>query len=312
MTICVAALAADGQAIVCVADRSVSYGDDITGESDVTKIVSLGSGAVAMVSGAENEYERVLAKLGRNTNLGKSIPDTINYCEEKYKETRKELLATRILEPNLTDEARLRESASAPTANKYIRKLMEQVSRFELQCSIILCGFDEAGAPYILSLSSPGEVSDLSHLGYYAIGSGWQYATARMVWSEYSRKKRIDEVLWYTLDAKISAEINPFIGGEWDGFVLLSGKKPLEVPANTRLMLDRAWVQHDHSPYYDRKIDDDPWAPPPRDWKDQLRKFSDSILPPSTESATPYPPATTADPSPPMPSQESLAKSDES
>jgi len=41
MTICAAALAAKSRAIVCVADKAISYGDVVSWESDVTKIVPL-------------------------------------------------------------------------------------------------------------------------------------------------------------------------------------------------------------------------------------------------------------------------------
>jgi hypothetical protein len=104
LTICVGALAADGKAIVCVADKSVTYGDDISGEADASKIFQLPSGLVVMMSGDEPDCERYISKLSRNPDLGKSLPDLISYSETKYKETREELMAIRILMPNLIDK----------------------------------------------------------------------------------------------------------------------------------------------------------------------------------------------------------------
>ena len=279
MTICVGTFAADGHAIVCVADRSVTYGDDIMGESDATKIIQLPSGAIALVSGIEGEFERLIAKLARNRNLGKSLQDTIGYCEAQYLEVKRELRKIRLLEPNLTDEEKLREAASIPDANQYIKGLMSQVAVFDISSYILLCGFDESGKAFLLEIAPPGEVRDLSRLGYHAIGSGGQYAISRLVWSEYTRDKPIDEVLYHALDAKISAEINPFIGGEWDAVVVVAGNKLTEVPKGIKKILDRLWVKYDESPYYDRKSDDDPWELPPKDWKTQLYDFAEGILP---------------------------------
>ena len=41
MTVCVAALAADFNAVVCVADKALSYGEYIQWDSDSSKIVKI-------------------------------------------------------------------------------------------------------------------------------------------------------------------------------------------------------------------------------------------------------------------------------
>lgn len=277
MTVCVAAFADEAKAIVCVADRSVSYGDDITGESDASKIIKLPSGVVTLVSGGESEFERIVRKLLRNSNLGKSLPDTIAFAEKCYQDARDELISIRHLKPNLINDPEiLRVAAMSPSANRYVRELAQTVASFDMGCWILLCGFDEQGSGFILRLENPGQVTDLTRLGYHAIGSGSTYSIARLVWDEWGRDKPVDEVLYQVLDAKISAEVNPFISGSWDA-ALIFDKSFNEVPKKFRDMLDKAWVTYDRSPYW--KSTDDDWPEPPRNWKKQLRNFVTSISP---------------------------------
>lgn len=306
MTICVAAFAEDSKAIICIADRSVSYGDDITGESDAAKIIRLPSGVVALVSGGEAEFERVIRKLARNPKLGVSLLDTVTYAEKCYQEAREELIAIRYLKPNLIDDPKvLRDAAMAPEANKYVRELASTVASFDMGCWILLCGFDEQGTGFILRLENPGQAMDVTRVGYDAIGSGWIHAIARLVWNEWTRKKPVDEALFYTLDAKISAEVNPFISGEWDASIMFAGEHN-EVPKDIRGILDKAWVLYDRSPYWKREPDD--WDAPPRNWKKLLCEYAVNITP----KAQSDPQSPTVDPSRPPASLESPARSDES
>jgi 20S proteasome alpha/beta subunit len=276
MTICVGALADNAKAIVCVADKAISYGEYLTGESDSTKIIELPSGAVAMVSGDEDVYDRFLRALIRNSNLGKSIADTINYCERAYQEARNEVVRIRYLSVNLLSEKEFIAASTGPRINRHIEALAKQIADFKMNCSILLCGFDEAEKPYIVSVEDPGQAGDLSRLGYHAIGSGSEYAVARLVGSEWTREKPTDESLFHALDAKISAENSPYVGGSWDAAVILPGKVHA-VPKPLKETLDKAWVDHDRSPYYVREPDD--LEAPPSDWKQQVKHYVQSCTP---------------------------------
>lgn len=84
MTVCVAALASDMKAIVCVADKAISYGDGyIQWDADSGKITKLNpSGAVVMVSD-EGHAPRVLARLFERAGEigGKKRSETVALCE---------------------------------------------------------------------------------------------------------------------------------------------------------------------------------------------------------------------------------------
>jgi len=277
MTICVGALAAGGKSIVCVADKSVSYGDHVWGETDSTKIVELTSGSVAMVSGDEFVFDRFLRALNRNPKLGCSIPDTVRYCEDSYRSTRKELVSINYLDTNLLTEQHFTQATTGTKVNRHIERLAMEISKFKVDCSILLCGFDEHNQAYLIYVDEPGNAVDLARLGYHAIGSGYEYSIGRLVWSERTRNKGIEESLYHILDAKISAEINPYVGGDWDAVILVPGKVH-RVPDKIVALLDEVWSYYDRSPYYVREPDD---QDPPRNWKASVSKYVKGLSGPS-------------------------------
>lgn len=183
MTICVGALAAGGRSIVCVADKAVAYGDHVTGETDATKIIPLPSGAVAMVSGDEYVFDRVLRSLNQQADLGKNLVKTLGDCEAAYQSARRELVDITYLKTNLMTEAQFVTASTGLKINPYISNMAAQIAAFKMDCSILLCGFDDTKTPYIINIEDPGQAAEFSRLGYHAIGSGFEYAVARLVWS---------------------------------------------------------------------------------------------------------------------------------
>src|SRR6516165_11814743 len=76
LTICIAALADSGNAVVCVADKMLSFGDYSQWESDVTKIVRIPKTAemdtYALMAGGLGECEAVLNEIYGIGNLDDS------------------------------------------------------------------------------------------------------------------------------------------------------------------------------------------------------------------------------------------------
>src|SRR5581483_11404761 len=103
MTICVAALAAEGKAIICVSDKALTYGDYIQSESDISKILTLNpSGCVIMISGEEEGVSKVLAGLiVKAGEIGQDIAATLKICEEEYRDALNELIESHFLKPRL-------------------------------------------------------------------------------------------------------------------------------------------------------------------------------------------------------------------
>ncbi len=275
VTCCVGAFADKGNAIICIADKSVTYGEDISGEGLGSKIVKLPSGITVMISGRDGESERYISKLSKNVLLGKSLSDSLAYCEEQYHLTREELLNIYVLKPALMKTSSLHDASLLAQPNDFVKDVIREAKEFRLFCSLILCGFDEKGNSFIVNIDHPGVANDYSRVGFHAIGSGDSFALARLsCWSEIDRNSPIDQVLFAVLDAKISSETNPFVGGEWDA-VVITREKRIEVPKELISALDKAWVKHNRSPYW--KSSEDDLDDPPEDWKKRAADWVNSF-----------------------------------
>src|SRR5579862_6654919 len=164
MTVCIGVLAAETKAIVGVADRYITYSDDIAGDTDSSKILPLGeNGTHAMISGADSSIGRVLAKLVLHDDLGKNKEATQKYCEEAYKDAEREILELRYLGPFISSEE-YREALLKKRVNSVIKSISKKINKDRddnnseptFSCALVLCGFDENKKPYLLSLDSPG------------------------------------------------------------------------------------------------------------------------------------------------------------
>jgi Proteasome subunit len=284
MTICIGVLASDAKAIVCVADRYISFGQEILGETDSVKIVPVGEhGAHALISGSDDAISRVLAKLTLSEGLGRERQQAVKYCEGAYQEAEREILEMRFLRPFMVakdyEQALLKDRV-----NKVLKSIAGEIKKDRndsenptFSCGLILCGFDSNKEPYLLSLGPPGICTDATWTGFCATGSGSGYALQRLLSTEWKRKYPIDRALYETFDAKVQAENDMNVGYDWDAIVL-SAERCVVVPEDIKVMIDRAWIQENRSPY--EVFNKDEHKPlPPKDWKKKLEKYAESITP---------------------------------
>lgn len=284
MTICAAALAAKSKAIVCVADKALSYGDFITWESDSTKIVRLSHpGCVAMFSGEEEGTSRVLSALLARDNLGSTTSEIAKACESEYKTCVEELIALKLLNPRLLTREHYERAVSGRQSNSVIEGLSAEIKAFDIECEFLICGFDSNSKPFILYQSRPsGTVSDLTMTGFGAIGSGYNHTLARLLFLSHKREDGLDKVLYDICDSKFSAEMSPSVGVDWDGVIIYLDKngKPqiTAVDEDANALIESVWFHKMALSPYEKARGGDPDLPP-KNWKAKLKKYANGILP---------------------------------
>lgn len=285
MTVCIGVLAAESRAIVCVADRYITYTDQVSGDTDSSKILPLGeNGTHAMISGADDAISRALAKLVIHDDLGNDREETRKYCEDAYQAAEQEILEMKYLRPFLTTDEykqalqKKRVNSVIESIAEEIRKDREESNEPTFSCSLVLCGFDEKKKPYLLVLADPGTCTDYTLNGFCSTGSGSGYALQRLLSTEWKRKFPIDRALYEVFDAKIQAENDPGVGYSSD-VIVLTADKSVPMPEDTKTMLDRAWIKLNRSPYETFNPDED--VPlPPDDWMAKLKEFAETVIPP--------------------------------
>jgi 20S proteasome alpha/beta subunit len=272
MTICNAALADNSQAIVCIADKGISYGEGIQWDSDSSKIVRLGSrNIVVMIAGMDSHITRFLAPiLAIEDQLGKDIAETIKLCESEYKKAYDELIEINFLRPKLITKEDYLKGISGERVNVVFRSLVNEIAAFKVNCAFLLCGFDDKRKPFLISLAEPGTATNYALNGFHAIGTGSEKAISKLLYAEFKRTNSTDRIFYDCFDAKAFAEMDPTIGYEWDAKVV-TADRIFEIPTPTKKLVEQVWAKFNRSPFEKRESDD--LNPPPRDWPQQLNIF---------------------------------------
>src|SRR5205085_3815342 len=101
MTVCVAALASQSRAVVCVADKALSYENYIQWDSDSSKMLVLNpSGAVVLFAGGERDTSEMLSRiLAIEDKLGSDRTTTKVECQREAKEAIDEFVKRLYLSP---------------------------------------------------------------------------------------------------------------------------------------------------------------------------------------------------------------------
>jgi hypothetical protein len=273
MTICIAAIAADSKAIVCVSDKALSYGEYIQWDADSSKMLSLEDRAAVMFSGSEEGISKVLCNISScEAELGSNAATTSKLFEENYQSAMDEVIQARYLNPLLLKREEYIAAISGSSMNEYMRTVAEEIRQFNMNCNLLVCGFDSNGDPYILNIDHPGLAVEMTNIGFHAIGGGWDKAISRMLWSDYKRSSPIERVLYDAFDAKANAELAVGVGFKWDAAIILPNRMPLKVSEEIKDLIESVWDEYTRSPFekWNPKTD----APPlPKSWKAKLRKY---------------------------------------
>jgi hypothetical protein len=282
MTVCVSALASNEEAIVCIADKALSYGDHFQWDSDSIKMLPVNpSGSLIMFAGGERGTSKVLARiLARESEVGTTtVADTTKLLEAEYKAAKDELVEQLYLAPRLLKRSDYLDAVKGAAINPYIKSVAEEIDAFDMDCQLLVCGFDGEDKPFILDVMNPGVVTDMTTTGFHAIGSGWGEAVSHLLFTEHKRTHGVDRVLYDVFDAKANAELNANVGYEWDAQVIVAGiNKPVFIPRETQKLIERVWVKATRSPFEKRTKEDA--APPPSNWRDELSTFAVAVMKP--------------------------------
>ncbi len=281
MTVCIAALANESKTIVCCADKAMTYDDNVQWDSDCDKIIEINpSGTICMAAGDDESIFRVIRRLGTKPEFGATLEASIGACEAAYQEALQDEVEAVFLKPRMLSRADYITGITGGSINEYMLSLAKSIDDFEM-CDLILAGFTKDKEPYLLEVTETGQAEDCKNAGSTAIGSGAEKAISRLLWAETKRIHSIERVLWDVFDAKANAEMAVGVGYEWDAAIILPGRV-VRVEEKIKKLIERAWSQHNRSPF-DKHNPKEDLDLPPQNWRSQLHNWVNSI---STDSET--------------------------
>lgn len=282
MSVCIAAIAADGKAIVCIADRALTFaGATASTESDsgVTKIVDIpNTNWCAMFSGEDLTFpERVLGLVAEEVSKEKR-----NQCDRKKMESAvvrafecqwEKEIEDHVLKPKVLKIA----SFTADPKDQrlldtvYLNTLASEIAEYKHNCSMLFCGFDSTG-PHIFMASTPSQIVPCDWQGFQVIGAGEETARNHLIWSEYDKDDSLESVIYDVFNAKCATEVLQGVGYAWNWRILIAGRKPKPIRKQIDRMIDRAWAAINRSPYATNKVIQ------PRGWKKKLSDYASQLL----------------------------------
>ena len=280
MTVCIAALAERSRAIILVADKMSSLGEMVR-DTDVHKILPVGhSGWAAMTAGHGARCDAVVRSLSKavdqNPAIAESAESLGRQLEDAYRAMKESAEDREILAPHLLTRElwAKRGKDMLPLPEPVIRDIREEIFRFEINCDLIVCGFDRTGRTRranIVLISKSGIAENVTNEGFCAIGIGWETAAGRLFWQAFRRTDRLDRVLYETLDAKAHAELMAHVGYGWDATVLLPGRM-LAVPGGIKTTINDLFDASTESPF-DRQP-----KQPPKGWQKKLAGYRKRVM----------------------------------
>jgi hypothetical protein len=282
VTVCIAAFAAKSKAIICIADRALTYaGWAANSETDsgVSKIIDLPGNWCALFSGDNLTFpKRVLDRVTRE--LAK-IPDvTLRDVETAAKESFEhwwwQEIEDQILKPILLkrEDFNARSKDVQPLDSQLVLKLAEQMTEHKQPCSIIFCGFDRETA-HIFTVSTPCQLDDFGWQGFSVVGGGIETARNHLLWARYDKDDPLASALYDVFDAKVATEVLQTMGYAWNWRLIVPGRKPEPLPKNIDKLIDRLWTESNLSPFSEKsKIK----PATIEDWKKKIRAFAASAL----------------------------------
>lgn len=281
----IASFAAKSRAIVLVSDKALTYpGAGMQSDTSIKKILPLGPSNWHLLTAGDVGFAGDVAAhcskaLQTNPDTADDADALVQCVVESYKATRLKRVRATIFEPRFLTEAWMVDPAT-PHDDQF-RAVWDEVSGFNCNCDLLICGFDKAGRAHMHSLDNPGVTSSLNAIGLHAIGSGWSFALGRLLWNEIDRDQPLEQVLYNAFDAKATAEIVQGVGYEWDA-VILTATTATEVPKKIKDVIEKVYIRTTLDPF-DMKMDAE--DVPPQNWKSQLRKFCEGTLPPAPTTA---------------------------
>jgi hypothetical protein len=237
MTVCIAAIAAKSKAIVCIADRALTFtgwGADAVTDSGVSKIIDLPGNWCALFSCESLTFpKRILDRVTRATSTKAfvTLQEMETVTKEAFTHCWWEELEEQILVPlGLTkDDLMSRPSDVQSLDSGLVMKITERMTEHKQSCSIIFCGF-EGKTPHIFVVSTPCQFDDFDWQGFAIVGGGIETARNHLLWAHYDSEDSLAAVLYDVFDAKVATEVLQKLGYAWNWRLLIPGKRPEPLP----------------------------------------------------------------------------------
>lgn len=215
MTVIIAAICEEGEAIVFASDKMIT--DDyvpVEYESPEMKIDQIGRTCVALTAGNALIPTEIISKVKEKYEHKEDykMSEIVAEIKREYVAVRKTKVEDRYLRPLGFDLEKFYGSVVQDSLDKDIlRDTHDDIVNFELKVDIIVAGTDRSGA-HIFKVVDPGIDYCYDSIGFCSEGSGSTQAESLFTYVKYSTKERLNGAIFDVYEAKKRAQAAPGVG----------------------------------------------------------------------------------------------------
>ena len=217
MTVCIAAVCGNKQAVVVASDRMItaSY-PPVEFEHDVPKLEKVGNSCVALTVGDALAHVD-LFRTARQTLAGLDTP-TIQQIAEVlrtlYSTERLKVVEQRILGLRGWKLAEFYTELPKTVPPDIFMMVDHSIATYDYGVELLVAGVDTEG--HIHSVRNPGHTDCFDALGYNAIGSGALHALSTFIANNCCASMGVNQGVYLVFEAKRAAEVAPGVGKHMD------------------------------------------------------------------------------------------------
>lgn len=217
MTICIAAIAREkeGEYIVFATDHMVATGLG-NFEHSIQKYRMINDITVAMLAGNPLFFDELVEVENRNA----SYDELKESIYQNFRKKKKDIVQKELLDPlGVRYDDIIPETVKKLQINEIMLKIIEKMTRLNLNTIILLIGFDKNKEAQITEITQDN-ISDYRMFNFHAIGSGNMQAVNTLLFQKHQREEKLIPAIYNVHKAKKNAEVLQGVGKETDLFVL--------------------------------------------------------------------------------------------
>lgn len=219
MTICIAAICTHNKkkAIVFSTDHMIDVGIGQF-EHDIKKHKKINEKTIAMLAGQALLFDDLIKSIPKGSSFSQIKTKILdNFSKIKTDCIKRELLSKYNL--NFDD---VKNFIVNPIQNPFVGKILDQITKFSLNTSILLVGFEDSRAQ-ISEIQEYG-MADFNDIHFHAIGSGHVQAINTLMFQKQLIEDDLSTTIYNVYKAKRNAEVCTGVGRDTDLLILTEKK----------------------------------------------------------------------------------------
>lgn len=231
MTICIAAIAKerDKEYVVFSTDHMITTNMGQF-EHSIVKYTQINKHTIAMLAG----HALLFDDLVKLKNKDAKYDDIKKQIFENFKAKRREIIENEIYNIIGIDHQCYVNSLQNQMMNPLIQTILQRVTDFKLDTTILLAGFDNS-LVQITSIEEKG-ILDWRPMNFHAIGSGYIQAVNTLLFQKHKKTDSLITTIYNVYKAKRNAEVIVGVGKETDISILCEKRIETLSPENIEIL----------------------------------------------------------------------------